>query len=51
MATLNKDSLQIELSTEERIALELCISCGEKATRTGNTLCQKCWYNAEGEND
>lgn len=27
-----------------------CIGCGREATRTNNTLCQKCWDDAEGEN-
>ncbi len=25
-----------------------CIGCGGVATRTNNTLCQFCWYQAEG---
>lgn len=33
---------------------EICIGCDGKrgrATRCNNTLCQECWYDAEGENE
>ncbi len=51
MSTFNEKTLQIELTEEDKKSLGICIGCGEAGTRTGSTLCQACWYDAEGEND
>lgn len=48
-----KDALydKQEFATKELEAIEPknCIGCGGRATRTNNTLCQSCWYDAEGQ--
>lgn len=35
---------------QEEIKEGVCIGCGGRATKTNNTLCDKCWQDAEGEN-
>lgn len=27
-----------------------CVGCGGRATRTNNTLCDRCWQDTEGGN-
>lgn len=55
MSKSNDNSIDVELQEnivlDEKYQTEVegnCIGCGGRATRTNNTLCQKCWEDAEG---
>ena len=38
----------METTIKVKCECKMCIACGDEATRTNNTLCQRCWYDAEG---
>lgn len=46
--TMGSEARQKEVDSYVQKELGRCINCKAKATRTNNTLCQECWYDAEG---